>query len=95
MTKKDAAAKTPAEQKPIEEIILNFTTGKYSAIPLASFWAKELRRREENRHLTANELLELALREVLNGSVDWKDVKKAAAAAAANGDESAEGDKKK
>ncbi len=94
MTKKDAAAKTPAEIKPVEEMILNFPTGKYSAIPLAAFWAKELRRREENRHLTANELLELALREVLGGDVDWKDVKKAAAAAAANG-ENAEGDEKK
>ena len=94
MTKKEPAAKAPIETKSIEEMILNFPLGKYSAIPLAAFWAKELRRREENRHLTANELLELALREVLGGTVDWKDVKKANAAAAANG-ESAEGEKKK
>jgi hypothetical protein len=80
MPKKDAAKEAPAD-KTTEELILNFARGKYSAIPMAALWAKELKKREENRHLTPAELLDLALREVLGGKVDWKDLKKAAAAA--------------
>ncbi|MBI4371734.1 MAG: hypothetical protein HY552_05485 [Elusimicrobia bacterium] len=80
MAKKDAAAKDALERKSTEEMILNFGKGKYSAIPMAALWAKELKKREENRHLTPAELLDLALREVLSGRVEWKDLKKAAVA---------------
>ncbi len=81
MTKKQAQPKEEAaEPKSLDEMILNFPNGKYSAIPLAALWAKVLRRREEHRHLTANEILDLALKEVLSGEIDWKDVKKANAA---------------
>jgi hypothetical protein len=80
MAKKEAAKEVPAV-KTTEEMILNFPRGKYSAIPMAALWAKELKKREENRHLTPAELLDLAVREVLGGKVDWKDLKKAAAAA--------------
>jgi len=62
-------------------MILDYPEGKYSAIPLAALWAKVLRRREEHRHLTSNEILEQALRDVLAGEVGWKEVKKAMAAA--------------
>lgn len=80
MTKKKEQKEAPsAEKKTVEELILNFPNGKYSAIPLAAMWAKVLRRREEHRHLTQNEVLELALKEVLEGTVDWKHVKKAMA----------------
>lgn len=75
--KKDAKEEVVVEAKSIEELILNFPNGKYSAIPLAAMWAKVLRRREEHRHLTQNEVLELGLKDVLEGKVDWKDVKKA------------------
>lgn len=74
---KDAAPKTT------EELMLDFGAGKYSAIPMAAHWARELKKREENRHLTPAELLDLALREVLSGKVDWKDLKKAASKAEA------------
>ncbi|MBI3554602.1 MAG: hypothetical protein HY077_19075 [Elusimicrobia bacterium] len=81
MKKKDAAEKEqPKLPKSVEEMILNFPGGKYTAIPLAAQWAKVLRRREEHRHLTANEILDLALREVLGGEIDWKDLKKALSA---------------
>lgn len=83
MTKKPTAPKAPQEAKGLEEMILNYPGGKYSAIPLAAQWAKLLRRREENRHLTSNEILDLALRDVLGGQIDWKDLKKAIAEAAA------------
>ena len=78
MAKKEAVKDAPV--KTTEEMILNFPRGKYSAIPMAAIWVKELKKREENRHLTPAELLDLAVREVLGGKVDWKDLKKAAAA---------------
>lgn len=78
MAKKEAV-KEAAPFKTTEEMILNFPRGKYSAIPMAAIWVKELKKREENRHLTPAELLDLAVREVLGGKVDWKDLKKAAA----------------
>ena len=83
MAKKEVV-KDAQPYKTTEEMILNFPRGKYSAIPMAALWVKELKKREENRHLTPAELLDLAVREVLGGKVDWKDLKKAAAA---NGDE--------
>lgn len=72
--KKDGKVK---ETKSVDELILDYGVGKYSAIPLTAIWAKELRRREEHRHLTSNEILELALTDVLSGDIGWKDVKKA------------------
>lgn len=93
MSKKEKAEQEAAEIKNVEELILNYPNGKYSAIPLAALWAKVLRKKEENRHLTPAELLDLALKDILGGSVDWKDVKKAMAAASDAG-ESADEKKK-
>jgi hypothetical protein len=81
MTKKQSEKAQPEKAKSLEEMILNYPEGKYSAIPLAALWAKVLRRKEEHRHLTSNEILELALREVLTGEVGWKEVKKGLASA--------------
>ena len=78
MAKKEVSKDVPLV-KTTEEMILNFPRGKYTAIPMAALWVKELKKREENRHLTPAELLDLAVREVLGGKVDWKDLKKAAA----------------
>lgn len=81
MSKKETPAKAaPGAPKTLEELILNYPGGKYTAIPLAAQWAKVLRRREEHRHLTSNEILDLALKDVLGGAVDWDDVRKALAA---------------
>ena len=95
MSKKEpkVVAETPVV-KTVDEMILNYPNGKYSAIPLAALWAKVLRKKEENRHLTPAELLDLALKEVLSGEVSWKDVKKAMAAASDSGDETGEEKKK-
>jgi hypothetical protein len=79
MPKKEAVKEADNVKKTTEELILNFGKGKYSAIPMAALWAKELKRREENRHLTPAELLDQALRDVLGGKVDWKDLKKVSA----------------
>lgn len=78
MAKKEVVKEAPLV-KTTEELILNFPRGKYTAIPMAAIWVKELKKREENRHLTPAELLDLAVRDVLDGKVDWKDLKKAAA----------------
>ncbi|MDE2039233.1 MAG: hypothetical protein KGO96_06570 [Elusimicrobia bacterium] len=80
MSKKSKEPQTEEAGKSVDELILNYPNGKYSAVPLAALWAKVLRKREENRHLTPAELLNLSLKDVLGGSVDWRDVKKALAA---------------
>ncbi|HVA67062.1 MAG TPA: hypothetical protein VNK24_09100 [Elusimicrobiota bacterium] len=67
--------------KSLEELILDYRGEKYAVVPVASAWAKVLRHREENRHLTANQLLEMALKDVLSGEVTWKEVNKATAQA--------------
>ena len=76
MPKKEAAV-----VKTTEELVLNFGKGKYSTIPLAALWAKEIKKHEENRHLTPAEILDLAMRDVLSGKVGWKDLKKVLVAA--------------
>ena len=72
----NGAAEKDAKVVSLEEMILDYSQSKYIAIPLTALWAKELRHREENRHLTATEILDLALAEVLAGKVSWKDAKK-------------------
>lgn len=86
MSKKEKNEQEAPQTKGVEELILNYPNGKYSAIPLAALWAKVLRKKEENRHLTPAELLDLALKDVLGGTIDWKDVKKAMAAASDAGE---------
>jgi hypothetical protein len=80
--------------KPIEELVLDYPIGKYSGIPLISLWAKEIKGKEENRHLTPNDVLELAMREVLSGKVGWDDLKSSAAANGNAGHAAADGDEK-
>lgn len=95
MTKKAESKKEQPKEPSLEELILNFPVGKYTAIPLAATWAKILRKREENRHLTQNEVLDLALKDILTGAIGWKEIKKAVTAAVGeNGAESEEKSKK-
>lgn len=71
------------KEKSVEQLIADRQVGKYSIVSLASVWAMELRRLEENRHLSQNEILELALRDLLSGKVKPGQVEKAGEAAAA------------
>ncbi len=72
------AAKGPeSADKPLEFFILDYPKSKYEAIPLAAEWAQIIRRKEENRHMTPNEVLEMAIRDVLSEKVTLKDVRKA------------------
>lgn len=74
--KKDPAAAAPAPQDAVESLILDRATGKYQVVDRISLWAKELRRREENRHLTQTEILDLAMSEVLGGKVSEEELEK-------------------
>ena len=65
----------------IDQLVLDKKDGKYRVVELVSFHAKALRAKEEHRHLTQNEVLELALTQVLSGEVLEKDLEKARAAA--------------
>ncbi|HVE13369.1 MAG TPA: hypothetical protein VNI01_08255 [Elusimicrobiota bacterium] len=58
----------------VEQLVLDKKAGKYPVVPLIAVWAKELRKAEEHRHLTQNEILELAMSEVLNGKVTEKEL---------------------
>ena len=60
----------------LEQLVLDKKEGKYGVVALISFWAKELRKVEEHRHLSQTELLDLAMAEVLGGKVDEKEVLK-------------------
>jgi len=66
----------PEHTASLHELILNKRTGKYELIDQMSFWAKHLRRQEENRHLTQTEILELSMSEVLSGKVCGKEIEK-------------------
>jgi len=66
----------PEKPAPVEKLILDRKFGKYGVIALISFWAKELRKREEHRHLSQTEVLDLAMTEILGGKVDEKEVLK-------------------
>ena len=71
------------KEKSLEELILNKGDGKYGLIPLASQYALVLRRRDEHRHLTQPEILDIALRQLLEGQVTEEQVRDAAAELAA------------
>ena len=71
-------------EKSLEQLILEKGDGKYEIVSVASAWASELHHMEEYRHLTQNELLELALKDVLSGKVEEKEVRAKAAHRAAH-----------
>ena len=75
--KKDAEEAEQKRASNLEQLILDRKEGKYRLVELTSYWAKQLRAREEHRHLTQTELLELALQQVLSGEAVEKDLEKA------------------
>ncbi len=80
MAKEAKPKKNPEDYKgrSIEQLILDQGDGKYALVPLASTWALVLRRRDENRHLTQPEILDLALRQILTGEIDEETIKASA-----------------
>lgn len=80
-SKKTGSAAAP--ERPLEQMILDQPTGKYALVSLATSWALDLRRREEYRHLTQVEILDLAVKDLLSGRVTPAQVHDAADARAA------------
>lgn len=77
--KKDAEAKSIAELKalPLEQLVLDKAKEKYLLVPLAAEWAKELKKSEEFRHMTQNEILDKSLEDVISGAITWEKLEKA------------------
>jgi hypothetical protein len=78
-----ARAKPQAPAATLQELVLDYKGARYKVVPVAAAWARVLRRQEENRHLTPNEILQRALRDVLSGAVDWDKLKTGGELAAA------------
>ena len=79
--KKDEEAKEFESMKgmPLQQLILDKAKEKYLIVPLAAEWAKELKKTEEFRHMTQNEILDMSLVDVITGKVTWKKLKARAA----------------
>ena len=85
MAKKEKAEKAVAEDftgMSLEQLILDKATTKYTLVSLAAEWAKQLRKSEEFRHLTQNEILDKALEDTIKGEVTWEMVEKSRVATA-------------
>lgn len=81
MAKKKTEEAEDLKAQSVDQLVLDKKEGKYRVVEVAAFWAKTLRGKEEHRHLTQNEVLELALQQVLSGAVSEKDIEKAKLAA--------------
>lgn len=77
--KKESGEKQVAELRalPLEQLILDKAKEKYNLVPLAAAWAKEIKKTEEFRHMTQNEILDKALEDVISGAVTWATLDKA------------------
>ena len=83
---KQGDGRKPPPDASLDQLVLDKKSGKYGLVSLITYWARELRKREEHRHLTQNEILELAMKEVLAGKVSEKDLlSKMLAGESANG----------
>ena len=80
MPKKKEGDAEEIKKMPLEELILDKAKEKYLLVPLAAEWAKELKKSEEWRHMTQNEILDKSLEDVISGSITWEKLKKMAAA---------------
>jgi DNA-directed RNA polymerase subunit K/omega len=61
-------------EKTLEQLILDTRYDKYKLIPVASRWAKELRKKEEYRNTPLTEVIGIALQEVLMKKVSIDDI---------------------
>lgn len=73
------------EEKPIEELFFASGKGKYEVTKLAIEWIKAVKKDEDYRKLSQQELLDKAMRDVLSGVATYEKIeeinKKRAAAA--------------
>lgn len=78
MSKKKDNKETNSKEEgtPLESLILNYSEARYPLVSLAVNWAKVLEKKQEHHHLKRNEVLELALGEVLGGKVTKAQIQK-------------------
>ncbi|MBI4055986.1 MAG: hypothetical protein HY399_00355 [Elusimicrobia bacterium] len=72
---KKKSTSTAPEERSVYQMILEQVSGKYQLVPLVSQWATELKKSEEHRNLPWNQILEIAIRDVLTGKVTSKNIK--------------------
>ncbi|MBI4052009.1 MAG: DNA-directed RNA polymerase subunit omega [Elusimicrobia bacterium] len=66
------------QEKSLYQMILEQTHGKYDLVPLASQWARELKKQEETRNLSWHKVLEIAMKDAISGKITWKNIKQLA-----------------
>ncbi len=62
------------ERLPLHVLILDHCTERYPVAQIAVDWSRVLKQKQENQHLRPNELLDMALGDVLAGKVNEKTV---------------------
>lgn len=74
MTKKKADVETPVVETPLADLILDCKEDKYRMVSLATRWAIEVQKREENAGFQPEVLVSLALKDILTGKVAMEDI---------------------
>lgn len=64
------------EEKNLEEVICNGKGPKYETAVLVMTWARHLKKQEECQNYSMSEILDRAIREVVNGSVKREEIVK-------------------
>lgn len=68
--------KEPVKEISLQELILNTPAEKYKLIPYAMRWIRELEKKEEHKDLSRSQILDLALKDILSGSVSMEELEK-------------------
>lgn len=62
------------EDRPLEVYVLDHCTERYPIVRVAVDWSHILKKKQEFQHLRPNELLDMALKDVLSGKVNLKTI---------------------
>lgn len=77
MSKKEKTKGTNSlNHTPLESLILNYKNTRYPLVKVAVEWAKVLKRREGNQYLRNTDVLEMAIKDIITGTVDVKTIEK-------------------
>jgi DNA-directed RNA polymerase subunit K/omega len=74
VTKKKEQAPTANPDAPLSQLILDCKQDKYRMVSLATRWAIEVQKREENGGVQPEELVSMALKEILSGKISMEEV---------------------
>lgn len=76
MTKKKEETLTANPDATLQELMLDCAKDKYRMVSLATRWAVEVQKREAEAALTTDELVAIALKEILTGKVGMEEIEK-------------------